>query len=206
MKIENYNWTVKTLICNRVSYETPVFVLMCIKHNTSSNVAKHLGCARTTINSCIKKYFPELQKGNANIRTKFLNMVDQKYCNTCGEIQDKTNFFNNKSRPDGLDSICKSCVKIRDKSKIRDYKAEYKANAAYYKAKAASRHSAKLKRTPSWANISKIKEIYSKCPEGYHVDHIIPLSGKIVSGLHVETNLQYLTAHENLLKSNSYDI
>jgi hypothetical protein len=41
-------------------------------------------------------------------------------------------------------------------------------------------------------NLSIIKEFYSKCPIGYEVDHIIPLNGKNVSGLHTITNLQYL--------------
>ena len=62
---------------------------------------------------------------------------------------------------------------------------------------------AKLKKaTPSWANLDKIKEIYLNCPKGYHVDHIIPLNGVNVSGLHIENNLQYLLAADNLKKSN----
>lgn len=60
----------------------------------------------------------------------------------------------------------------------------------------------KEKRTPSWANLEKIKEFYKNCPEGYQVDHIYPLHGKTVSGLHIETNLQYLTKSENCRKSN----
>jgi len=205
MKIENYNWTHKTLVCNRVSYDTSDFVSMCIAQGTSSSLAEHLDCARTTVNSCIKKYFPELQKGNANIRTKFLNLIDMKFCTSCGETHSKQEFFKNSSRPDGLDSSCKNCIKIRDSKRARDYKKEYQDNKGYQIAKAAKRHAAKLRRTPCWSESEAILEFYKNCPEGYHVDHIIPLQGKTVSGLHVLENLQYLTAKENLSKSNSYE-
>lgn len=61
-------------------------------------------------------------------------------------------------------------------------------------------------RTPRWVDPNVILEIYSKCPKGYHVDHIIPLRGLIdgrpVTGLHVPWNLQYLTPEENHKKKN----
>lgn len=58
--------------------------------------------------------------------------------------------------------------------------------------------------TPKWANKDKIKEIYKNRPKGFDVDHIIPLQGKFVSGLHVENNLQYLTVKENRSKYNKF--
>ena len=59
-------------------------------------------------------------------------------------------------------------------------------------------------RVPVWADHEKIDEMYRNRPDGYHVDHIIPLNGKLVSGLHVHNNLQYLPIQENRLKSNIF--
>lgn len=81
-------------------------------------------------------------------------------------------------------------------------RSHYTRNKNYYIAKVAKRRAAKLKRTPKWANLQAIQAIYDNCPPGYHVDHIIPLQGHNVSGLHVEYNLQYLPANENKAKGN----
>ena len=62
---------------------------------------------------------------------------------------------------------------------------------------------------PAWANKKAIRAVYLKCQRltketgiPHHVDHIIPLNGKNVSGLHIETNLQIITAAANLRKRN----
>jgi len=78
----------------------------------------------------------------------------------------------------------------------------YLDNKGYYKDKSNKRRAIKLRAIPKFANLDKIKEIYKNCPKGYHVDHIIPLNNPIVCGLHVEWNLQYLSAKENCSKSN----
>lgn len=69
-----------------------------------------------------------------------------------------------------------------------------------------ARQCAQKSRTPSWANLQEIKAFYEACPPGYEVDHIIPLQGKHVSGLHVLENLQYLTSSENRAKGNKFDV
>jgi len=79
-----------------------------------------------------------------------------------------------------LDGICISCASKSAKYRARLYN-----------------------RIPSWANIEQINEFYSNA-NGYEVDHIIPLHGKLVRGLHVLNNLQYLTKEENQEKSNKF--
>lgn len=77
-----------------------------------------------------------------------------------------------------------------------------KVNADWMK-----RHAAKLSSTPQWLSqehLKEIEQIYAFCPDGYHVDHEVPLRGKNVCGLHVAWNLQYLPAAENIRKGNRY--
>ena len=61
-------------------------------------------------------------------------------------------------------------------------------------------------RIPPWANLEKIKSIYLLARSlGKHVDHIIPVRGKIVCGLHCEDNLQILSQQENSRKGNKFN-
>ena len=60
-------------------------------------------------------------------------------------------------------------------------------------AETRKRQADKINRTPTWADLGAIKAFYESCPPGMQVDHTIPLRGKLVSGLHVPNNLQYLT-------------
>lgn len=39
----------------------------------------------------------------------------------------------------------------------------------------------------------------------HHVDHVIPLQGQNVSGLHVPENMRVIPALENIRKSNKFD-
>lgn len=66
---------------------------------------------------------------------------------------------------------------------------------------------------PAWADVDKINEIYKQsvtisADTGivHHVDHIIPLGGELVCGLHVHENLQVLVGEDNMSKGNKFAV
>lgn len=69
----------------------------------------------------------------------------------------------------------------------------------------AARRAAIEQRIPPWVDWGKIQEVYAKAQHlGLTVDHIIPLRGKLVSGLHVHNNLRPLSQPENDSKGNKF--
>ena len=80
----------------------------------------------------------------------------------------------------------------------------------------ARRRAAKLNATPKWltkedkkriSDIYKLRELCSRLDNvEYHVDHVIPLQGENVCGLHVPENLRVVLAEYNLAKNNKFSI
>lgn len=95
-----------------------------------------------------------------------------------------------------------------------DYFKWYKDNPGKRTANHAKYVLKKSLRTPSWLTEEDywlIEQAYIVAQERsikygvqFHVDHIVPLNGKTVSGLHVPENLQVIPWHENLSKSNKF--
>lgn len=103
----------------------------------------------------------------------------------------------------------------KNRDKTRRWKSEWaKRNKAAGAARTARYNSAKLQRCPKWLTqdqLNEIKYTYDKAQElttasgaKYSVDHIVPLQGEIVSGLHVPWNLQVIPLIENCLKRNKF--
>ena len=90
-----------------------------------------------------------------------------------------------------------------NKDKIRKNNSSWKkTNSWYTRNKSANRRARKLQASLHNKFNLETKEIYKNCPKTMVVDHIIPLLGVNVCGLHVPWNLQYLTPEENAKKSN----
>jgi hypothetical protein len=86
------------------------------------------------------------------------------------------------------------------------------SRAALVRHHEAKRRAAQLQRTPLWADMAAIRAVYAEAARltrstgtVHHVDHVLPLQGLLVSGLHVHTNLQILTAAENSRKRNRFE-
>lgn len=149
-------------------------------------------------------------------------------CKKCNVDKPLSEFHKEPKGKYGVRRDCKSCKNLKRKANWAENIAREKAkNRKWYRAnknKAAELHKWwKENNKNRWLELSRhhtakyrakklsgtlegheseLKEIYENCPEGHHVDHIIPLQGKNVSGLHVPWNLQYLTASQNLSKGN----
>lgn len=154
------------------------------------NLARELPINVATITNLLKEIFPNRSSVDKPC-TYLLGEFWYKWCGHCKEVKEFEDFRKNSSLKYGLNTYCKSCHSATTASTQRGRQSEYRAN--------------KLLRSPAWADLEKIKEIYNNCPKGMAVDHIVPLQGKKVSGLHVHNNLQYLTPAENSAKYNKFN-
>jgi len=90
------------------------------------------------------------------------------------------------------------------------------ANPGKVQAMDAKRRAATIRRTPLWLTADDnwvFEQAYELAAMRtklfgfvWHVDHIVPLQGKLVSGLHVPHNLRVIPAIENLRKSNKFTV
>ena len=104
---------------------------------------------------------------------------------------------------------------VRNPKKVKLYVAKTKANnKGRVNADTVKRRLAKAHRTPKWLTADDywmMEQAYELAALrtrmfgfAWHVDHIIPLQGKIVSGLHTPYNLRVIPGVENVRKGAQY--
>jgi len=116
----------------------------------------------------------------------------------------KKGHFSDRVTSNGLCKVCRNKI-------VAKYKRN---NRSTVNATNGKRRAIKINRTPPWLleeHFKQIAEFYKMAQElekifpwKQHVDHVVPLQGESVSGLHVPWNLQILSEKENLEKSNRY--
>lgn len=169
--------------------------------------------SKSTILTTLKKCFPGKEVANEHWSTFLLRSIGYRKCSRCLVPKPILEFHANKKEYLGVARECKQCASEHryiyyqeHKDIAKEYnRSYYIENTSTFRERDAARRARKVLATASWADIKEIKQIYKHCPEGMHVDHIVPLTSNIVCGLHVEHNLQYLTAQENLSKGNKFD-
>ena len=144
------------------------------------------------------------------------------YCKYCDTTKPLTSFETGRRK-------CKLCRNIEQNARYQEYpsyKLEHnkrylennrekvyaihnkwsKNNRSVLNRIKANRRLLEKRATPSWYDAVEVKYIYQLASErNLVVDHIVPLQGKLVSGLHVAHNLQYLTPEENSSKGNKFN-
>ena len=126
-------------------------------------------------------------------------------CTACEAVKN-----NSKARQEYMSSYAE-----KQKEKIKEIASRWqKNNKGKVNANTAIRHTAKMMRKPKW--LTKEDKTYIQCLYqlsemrsrssgiSWNVDHIVPLQGKNVSGLHVPWNLQVIPASANFRKNNRF--
>jgi hypothetical protein len=147
-------------------------------------------------------------------------------CKMCGlkalDMAQLTAFVPHRKALFGYENKCKSCKSIEYlnwRSKNFGYRSSYhlknkekenknsltwlKNNPAKVAEITRKYQVAKFSHIPPWYNANEVSQIYAEAKRlGLEVDHIVPLQGKNVCGLHVQNNLQCISLWENRSKSN----
>jgi hypothetical protein len=173
---------------------------------TSRNANIYLGISEQTFNRLVKRVFPstKLQGGGETWSFYMLSLVAHKKCHKCLVIKPIIEIA-------ASNSVCRDCrtaYNTSDNRRIKNRKQQkdfYYNNPHYYNEKAARYRAQKIKACPTWVSLQDLQDIYDNKPEGHHVDHIVPLQGKYVCGLHVPWNLQYLSVSDNCSKGNYHE-
>lgn len=165
----------------------------------------------TCNNACIKCALERVKK----YQTKNPEIIKQRAASYAQDNKDLRSANHKAWRLSNLehDAARKSKYRVKNIVKVKaTYKQYYESNYPRMLAKRNKQHADKIKRIPAWLTkddhwmIEQAYELAALRTQMFgflwHVDHVLPLRGKLVSGLHVPTNLQVIPGVDNLRKSN----
>jgi hypothetical protein len=132
-------------------------------------------------------------------------------CRACAIAYNTKWRLDNKEKHNTSNKLNYGKNKVKYLAKHKEWKQSNPSLVASYRAR---RRASKLNATPPWLTAEHhkqmedvywlSKDVTAISGEAYHVDHIVPLQGKTVCGLHVPWNLQVLPSDINLSKNNKH--
>ncbi len=146
---------------SKITYEGLLYVLSLTKYN----LAKELDCSTVAVSGALKALFPDRINSTAKVCNWLLSKYQLKQCKKCEEVLWFEDFNKNVGQTNGLNTYCKMC--------------HCSTNAETQNARQSTYRCKKIQRTPRWSETQEIASFYKKCPNGYAVDHIIPLQGSL---------------------------
>jgi 5-methylcytosine-specific restriction endonuclease McrA len=191
-------------------------ILLVLECSNTKDISPRLNIGHQSLNRILAKelqpIFGKLNGGGESWKFKLMTYVEFKVCSDCKNLLHFSSFDKDTSNSSGIHHYCKVCRKVvnantyRKDSTQESHKRSQEKNYISILARNALYRVERAKRSVIWADLTKIKEMYANCPKGLHVDHIIPLKGELVSGLHVHNNLQYLSPEDNMQKGNRFEV
>jgi hypothetical protein len=168
--------------------------------------------------NCSKAHLQSSRAGNPE-RTKAQHRKDRLKMMDNPEIAQKRRELSAQYRQSNKER-CAASIAAWSKcnpEKVKAYAKKSKTNnKGRINALTVKRRLAKINRTPKWLTSDDkwmIEQAYELAAErtklfgfSWHVDHIIPLQGKTVSGFHTPYNLQVIPGIENVRKSNIFEV
>lgn len=167
---------------------------------------------------CSKEHLRSSRASNPE-RTKSQQRKDRLKMMAKPEMAQKKRNRDVQYRKENKDS-CRAAIvawSAKNPEKVKLYAAKTKAdNKGKVNAHTVKRRLAKINRTPKWLTTDDhwmIEQAYELAALrtkmfgfAWHVDHILPLQGELVSGLHTPYNLQVIPGVNNVRKSNKFEI
>lgn len=164
----------------------------------------HKVCRTCLIKKATTEFYKQSKRGVMGVRGT---------CKLCTYVIKKEYRSANKSKIQNSKKVAYNQNKEHHLAQKREYR---QANKGKINALVAARKTVIKLRTPKWLtpvdferiqNEYKLAALQTKITgESWHVDHVIPLQGKLVSGLHVPNNLKAIRGAENISKKNRFEV
>lgn len=195
---------------------TPEILQYYFEGKTVYEVACELHISKSTVHRVVANADAvRPKKGSTNpavatAKRKSVTVDGLKFCTGCEGWFLPERFPPSKT---SLDGRRPQCLKCHEQGSHKWRKTP--AGALYHKTKMRTYSKRVRQATPMWLTKEQRRAISAKYLEAvnkqlaegvpYHVDHIYPINGVMVSGLHVPDNLQVVRGEENCRKGNSFD-